>query len=50
MSTNSEGPGEDDGSMFDDPWVNDVTKMGIGWFIGTVVAILLLLYVLPGIL
>ena len=50
MSTDSEGAGDDDGSLFDDTWVNDVMKMGIGWFIGTVIAILLLLYVLPEIL
>jgi len=50
MSTDSGGAGGDDGSTFDDTWVNDVTKMGIGWFIGTVIAILLLLYVFPEIL
>jgi len=50
MTTNPREPGDEDGSLFDDAWVNDVTKMGVGWFVGTVVAILLLLYVLPGIL
>jgi len=45
MSARAEDDG--DGSLFDDTWVRDVTKMGVIWFIATVTGIMLLLYVLP---
>jgi len=41
---------EEDGSLFQDSWVRDVTKMGIGWLIGTIIAILLLVFVGPMVL
>ena len=45
MSARAEG--DSDGSVFEDPWVRDVTKMGVIWFVATVVGIVILLYVLP---
>jgi hypothetical protein len=51
MSTNAEDSGgEENGSLFEDSWVRDVTKMGIGWLIGTIIAILLLIFVGPQVL
>jgi hypothetical protein len=51
MSATNDGRGnEDPGSLFSDGWIRDVTKMGIGWLIGTVIAIFLLLYVGPMVL
>jgi hypothetical protein len=39
--------GETGGSLFEDSWVRDVTRMGILWLIGTVIAIFLLIYIGP---
>jgi hypothetical protein len=51
MSAGAGDPRTDEnGSLFDDDWVRDVTKMGIGWLIGTIIAILLLVFVGPQIL
>lgn len=41
---------EEDGAIFEDSWIRDVTKMGVMWLIGTIIAILLLLFVGPMIL
>ena len=51
MSTPPEEPPvEDGGSLFEDEWIRDVAKMGIGWLVGTIVAIILLLFVGPMVL
>lgn len=47
MSINADTDRDEQGSLFEDEWIRDVTKMGIGWLIGTVIAIILLLYVGP---
>jgi hypothetical protein len=47
MSTTGDAPNGENGSLFGDEWIRDVTKMGIGWLVGTVIAILLLLFVGP---
>jgi hypothetical protein len=51
MSASTGDPGnEENGSLFEDAWDRDVTKMGIGWLIGTIIAIVLLIFVGPMIL
>jgi len=51
MSARTEGSeNEENGSLFQDAWIRDVTKMGIGWLIGTIIAILLLIFVGPKVL
>jgi hypothetical protein len=51
MSTTADDPeNEESSSLFEDSWVRDVTRMGILWLIGTIIAIFLLLYVGPIIL
>ena len=48
MSTPAEeSPAEDGGSIFEDDWIRDVTKMGIGWLVGTIIGIILLVFVGP---
>ncbi|MFB6228573.1 MAG: hypothetical protein ABEH88_08430 [Halobacteriales archaeon] len=48
MSTTADDSGNgENGSLFEDSWVRDVTRMGILWLIGTIVAIFLLLYIGP---
>jgi hypothetical protein len=48
MSTTADDPGnEENDSLFEDGWVRDVTRMGILWLIGTIIAVFLLLYVGP---
>jgi hypothetical protein len=41
---------EENSTLLEDNWVRDVTKMGVMWLIGTIIAILLLLFVGPKIL
>jgi hypothetical protein len=48
MSTPAEeSPAEDGGSIFQDEWIRDVTKMGVGWLVGTIIGIVLLVFVGP---
>jgi len=48
MSTSAgDVPNEENGSLFSDEWIRDVAKMGLGWLVGTVIAIVLLLFVGP---
>lgn len=51
MSTAADDPENDEnGSLFDDNWIQDVTRMGVLWLVGTIIAVFLLLYVGPMIL
>lgn len=51
MVESTGNPGSEENSTpLEDSWVRDVTKMGLLWLIGTIIAILLLLFVGPMIL
>ncbi len=51
MAESTGNPGsEENSTLLEDSWVRDVTKMGLLWLVGTIIAILLLLLVGPMIL